>query len=248
MKGKLLTTAALAAIFIAGPVHAQSDNSGSTLPKQQPSMNQPSGQGSENSAKEYAPGQQQGETAKENAPGQQTEGTAKENAPGQMKKKQTTESTGSTKKEKASDTTGTTKKKASEATGTTKKDDKSSTAGTSKETVGSKDKTKKQEATGESDTTGATGATGKAGKIDVPSDKRAEVRKSFTVKDVKRVNLDIDVSVGTHVPRDVVFYDVPATIIRIVPEFRGFKYFVLANGTIVIVDPDSYEVVYVMAA
>ena len=105
---------------------------------------------------------------------------------------------------------------------------------------------KKQEAS-ESDTTGVTGATGKAGKIDVPSDKRAEVRKSFTVKDVKRVNLDIDVSVGTHVPRDIVFYAVPTTIIRIVPEFRGFKYFVLAGGTIVIVDPDTYEVVYVMA-
>jgi Protein of unknown function (DUF1236) len=155
-----------------------------------------------------------------------------------ISKKQTTESTGTTKKEKSSETTGTTNKKASEAAGATKQDEKSSTAGTSEETVGSKDKMKKQEATGESETTGATG---KTGKLDIPSDKRAEVRKSFTVKNVKRVNLDIDVSVGVHVPRDIVFYAVPTTIVRIVPEFRGFKYFVLADGTIVIVDPDTYE-------
>ena len=40
----------------------------------------------------------------------------------------------------------------------------------------------------------------------------------------------------------------PPEIIRIVPDYEGYRYFILADGTIVIVDPDSFVVVYVLTA
>jgi Protein of unknown function (DUF1236) len=114
------------------------------------------------------------------------------------------------------------------------------------ETTGA-DKTKKQSQT-EQDTSGATGATGKAGKIDIPEGKRSQVVKSFSSHKVKKTDIDIDVSIGVAVPRTVVLHPVPVEIVEIVPEFRRYRYFVLANGEIVIVDPDTFVVVMVLAA
>jgi len=109
---------------------------------------------------------------------------------------------------------------------------------------GGADKTKKQSQSSES--SGATGATGKAGKIDVPQGKRSQVAKSFSSHKVKHVDIDVDVSVGVAVPRTVVLHAVPADIVEIVPGFRGYRYFVLASGEIVIVDPATFVVVYVL--
>ncbi|HEX3217554.1 MAG TPA: DUF1236 domain-containing protein, partial [Aestuariivirgaceae bacterium] len=106
------------------------------------------------------------------------------------------------------------------------------------------DKTKKTQAGEES--SGATGATGKAGKIDVPEGKRSQVAKSFSSHKVKASNVDVDVSIGIAVPRTVVLHPVPADVIAVVPAFRHYKYFVLANGEIVIVDPATFVVVYVL--
>jgi hypothetical protein len=109
------------------------------------------------------------------------------------------------------------------------------------------DKTKKQSQSGE-ESSGATGATGKAGKIAIPEGRRSQVAKSFSSHKVKSVDIDVDVSVGVAVPRTVVLHPVPVDIVEIVPAFRHYRYFVLANGEIVIVDPATFVVVYVIAA
>ena len=109
------------------------------------------------------------------------------------------------------------------------------------------DQTKKQSQKGE-ESSGATGATGKAGKIDIPQGKRSQVAKSFSSHKVKSVDIDVDVSVGVAVPRTVLLHPVPVDIVEIVPAFRHYRYFVLANGEIVIVDPATFVVVYVIAA
>jgi hypothetical protein len=109
------------------------------------------------------------------------------------------------------------------------------------------DKTKKQ-TEAEQETTGATGATGKPGKIDIPEAKRSQVVKSFSAKKVKKTDIDIDVSIGVAVPATVVLHPVPVEIVKIVPAFRRYRYFVLASGEIVIVDPATMVVVYVLVA
>jgi hypothetical protein len=39
----------------------------------------------------------------------------------------------------------------------------------------------------------------------------------------------------------------PPRIIKLVPRYEGYRYFVLADGRIVIVDPDALEIVVIIA-
>ena len=63
------------------------------------------------------------------------------------------------------------------------------------------------------------------------------------------VNVDFNIAVGVAVPQTVVtvLQPLPAQIVQIVPAYAGYLFFVAANGAIVIVDPNSYEIVYVIA-
>ncbi|TIU54111.1 MAG: DUF1236 domain-containing protein, partial [Mesorhizobium sp.] len=38
----------------------------------------------------------------------------------------------------------------------------------------------------------------------------------------------------------------PARIVKIVPAYEYYEYFVLADGRIVIVDPDTYKIVLIL--
>jgi hypothetical protein len=40
----------------------------------------------------------------------------------------------------------------------------------------------------------------------------------------------------------------PPRIVKIVPEYKGYRFFVLADGRIIIVDPDTLAIVYVLMA
>ncbi|WP_348640310.1 DUF1236 domain-containing protein [Mesorhizobium sp. B1-1-7] len=57
-------------------------------------------------------------------------------------------------------------------------------------------------------------------------------------------NVDFDISVGVEVPRQKIhLHRLPS---KIVPAYEGYEYFVLADGRIVIVDPNTYKIVLVL--
>jgi hypothetical protein len=60
-------------------------------------------------------------------------------------------------------------------------------------------------------------------------------------------NVNFDVRVGTVVPRNVNVVVVPDVIVRIHPQWRGYKYFVYQDE-IVILEPDSLRIVAVIPA
>jgi hypothetical protein len=62
---------------------------------------------------------------------------------------------------------------------------------------------------------------------------------------VNQINFSI--SVGTRVPRSVHLVALPAAVITLVPQYRGYQYFV-ANDEICIVEPSTYEIVEVIPA
>jgi hypothetical protein len=64
---------------------------------------------------------------------------------------------------------------------------------------------------------------------------------------LSRSNMDFSISVGTRVPRSVHFVTLPDEIVQIVPQYRGFEYF-LVEDEIVIVDPHTLEIVAVIPA
>ncbi|WP_256120287.1 DUF1236 domain-containing protein [Shinella lacus] len=84
--------------------------------------------------------------------------------------------------------------------------------------------------------------------IDITTEQRTEIRNVIVKTKAEPVDLDIEVNVGVIVPRTVELRPLPSRIIEIVPAYRSYEYFVLADGRIIIVEPGTLEVVYVIAA
>mgnify|MGYP001099485972 CR=1 FL=1 len=60
-------------------------------------------------------------------------------------------------------------------------------------------------------------------------------------------NIDFDITVGVEVPRHKIrLHRLPARIVKIVPAYESYEYFVLADGRIVIVDPDTLKIVLIL--
>lgn len=137
-----------------------------------------------------------------------------------------------------------------------KEKEKAATPGdTAKDTAKDKDATDRQATDTKEPSAAPKAAEGtappdKAKQADLSGDKRTQVQSAFrdAGKDVKhRTNVDIDISVGTRLPRDWDFVPVPAAVIAIVPEYRDYV-FAYVEDQYVIVEPDTYEVVAVLPA
>jgi hypothetical protein len=97
-------------------------------------------------------------------------------------------------------------------------------------------------AAGQSATT--TGQAGAAGKLS--TEQRTQITSVIKEQRVAPVtNVNFSISVGTRVPRDVHFHALPERVVTIYPEWRRYK-FILVKEQIVIVDPDTYEIVAIL--
>lgn len=78
------------------------------------------------------------------------------------------------------------------------------------------------------------------------SKKKTELHAAFARIDAKPVtHVNFSVSVGTAVPRTLELRPVPTTIVEIVPQYRGYDFF-LVRDEIVIVEPRSHRIVDVI--
>ncbi|TIP15034.1 DUF1236 domain-containing protein [Mesorhizobium sp.] len=82
----------------------------------------------------------------------------------------------------------------------------------------------------------------------VTVEQKTEITQILKEEKVEPVaSIDFDISVGVEVPRDKVrLYRLPPRIVKIVPAYESYEYFVLADGRIVIVDPDTLEIVLIL--
>lgn len=101
-----------------------------------------------------------------------------------------------------------------------------------------------QDQKGEPRTTGQAGAGAK-----ISTEQRTQIRTVIKQQNVKpTTNINFSISVGTRVPRaGVSFYPLPAQIISIYPDWRGYEYF-LVNDEIIVVNPRTLEIVAVLEA
>ncbi|WFU13849.1 DUF1236 domain-containing protein [Bradyrhizobium sp. CB3481] len=112
---------------------------------------------------------------------------------------------------------------------------------------GQQDRTQSQTQTqggaaGQSSTT--TGQAGAGGKLS--TEQRTQITSVIKEQRVQPVtNVNFSVSVGTRVPRDVTFHTLPERVVTIYPEWRRYK-FILVKEQIVIVDPNTYEIVAIL--
>ena len=92
-------------------------------------------------------------------------------------------------------------------------------------------------------TTGQAGAGAK-----MTTEQRTTIRTSITKQSVKpATNINFSISVGTRVPRTVGFHPLPAEVVTIYPDWRGYEFF-LVNDEIIVVNPRTLEIVAVLDA
>jgi hypothetical protein len=72
------------------------------------------------------------------------------------------------------------------------------------------------------------------------------VTQSIARLNVQPLNsVNFSVSVGAAVPRDVRLQTLPADVVEVVPQYRGYNFFVVRDE-IVIVEPSTYKIVTVL--
>ena len=87
---------------------------------------------------------------------------------------------------------------------------------------------------------------GAVGRLDTRQ--RTEFRSSITRLGVSPIrDVAFGLAVGTTIPRSVTLHRLPPAIVTLVPEYEGYE-FILVRDDIVIIDPDTYEIVDVIPA
>ncbi len=100
---------------------------------------------------------------------------------------------------------------------------------------------------GKADNHRATTGQGAAGAAKLSHEQRTRITTIFHRHRVAPARLNISVRVGARVPTSVRFYPVPTEVIEIYPEWRGYDY-VYVGEQILIVDPDTHEIVAILEA
>ncbi|OPZ00383.1 hypothetical protein A5906_19475 [Bradyrhizobium sacchari] len=82
--------------------------------------------------------------------------------------------------------------------------------------------------------------------VNINDQQRTRISASISHLNVQPLtNVNFSLSVGTVVPRDVRLQPLPAEVVEIVPQYRGYN-FLLVKDEIVIVEPSTYKIVTVL--
>lgn len=104
-----------------------------------------------------------------------------------------------------------------------------------------------QNAQGQSSTNTTVGQAGAGAKLS--TEQRTQITSVIREEHVRPVtNVNFSISVGTRIPREgIELHALPSRVVTIYPEWRTYK-FVLIKEEIVIINPDTYEIVAVLNA
>lgn len=111
------------------------------------------------------------------------------------------------------------------------------------------DQMQQQERGGKQTTAPAGAAGGAHAAANLSSEQKTKVQSSLKSVNVREANINVtNIRVGGSVPRTVTNYwePVPTAIVEVVPAWRSFRV-VRIRGEIVIIDPTTFEIVYVIA-
>ncbi|MBR0925141.1 hypothetical protein ABH973_002335 [Bradyrhizobium ottawaense] len=82
--------------------------------------------------------------------------------------------------------------------------------------------------------------------VNINDQQRTRISASISHLNVQPLtNVNFSLSVGTVVPRDIRLQPLPAEVVEIVPQYRGYN-FILVKDEIVIVEPSTYKIVTVL--
>jgi len=251
----LISVAAIALIAGAGAANAQGtgmgkESGGAAMQNSAPSGTaatpanrdsaQPPGASSDTKAKQSeqtAPGAAKGQRAEETAPGQKSKGMSSqtETKGGKDMKAETREGQSGNMKAEGRDNSN------MKAEGREGHDSKMNAEGRE-----GRDNTKMnaETKTGGDRSQVTTGQAGAGAKLS--TEQRTKITTVIRNEHVAPVtNVNFSISVGTRIPREVRYHPLPAEVVTIYPEWRGYNY-VLVRDQIVVIDPQTLEIVAIL--
>ncbi|HEV7881320.1 MAG TPA: DUF1236 domain-containing protein [Bradyrhizobium sp.] len=79
-----------------------------------------------------------------------------------------------------------------------------------------------------------------------PAEKRTQIASAIKSEKIQETtNVNFNISVGATIPSSVRFHPLPARIVEIYPEWRGYEV-VYVRGQYIIVRPQTHEIVYII--
>jgi hypothetical protein len=82
--------------------------------------------------------------------------------------------------------------------------------------------------------------------VQLNQEQRTRIHETIIKEHAARVDhVDFDVRVGVRVPHTVHVFTIPADVVLIVPQYRGYKY-IIVRDEMIILDPDTLEIVAVV--
>jgi hypothetical protein len=82
--------------------------------------------------------------------------------------------------------------------------------------------------------------------VTLNTDQRSRVNSVFKGhKGSASVSVNVDVRVGTRLPRSIALVAIPSDVLVVVPDWQRYRYIVVGN-TVCIVDPDTFEIIDVI--
>jgi hypothetical protein len=107
--------------------------------------------------------------------------------------------------------------------------------------------TKSSEKVGDAKTS-ITGQGAAAGAANLSTEQRTTIRTVIRQQNVQpATNVNFSISVGSRVSDNVHFYPVPAELVQIQPHWRGYE-FILVGDQIIVVNPQTHQIVAVLDA
>jgi hypothetical protein len=75
---------------------------------------------------------------------------------------------------------------------------------------------------------------------------RTVVRESIGKRNMRPTKVNFSINVGAVVPRTVVLYDLPDTLIEFEPDYSRYKFVMSDDNTILVIDPETWTIVDVI--
>ena len=88
---------------------------------------------------------------------------------------------------------------------------------------------------------------GAGGTARLSTEQRTKITSIIHQHKVEPAHLNVSVSVGTRIPASVHLYPLPAEVITVYPDWRGYEY-ILVGDQIVIINPRTHEIVAIVEA
>jgi hypothetical protein len=93
---------------------------------------------------------------------------------------------------------------------------------------------------------GKSGDKPKQAHVDIKPEQRTVIKQTIVKENIRPQKIDVQVRVGVRIPRTVVLHALPPTIIEIYPAYRPYKFVMVDDDTILVIDPSDGEIVDVI--